>query len=205
MMTNNRIRKTASRRFVPCLAILDGRTLPSTFTVLNLADRGAGSLRDAVQAANSNPDPDMIGFAKGVQGTIPLTSGGIEITTDLAINGPRADTLTVSGSDASQIFRVVGGGDESRRITVSISGLTLCHGRADRIGSAAENLFYSDLILSRVVLSDNRDMALPDFIAAGGAATNSGAGANLTLVDSQVVHNTADGAGGIGSAGGGIQ
>jgi hypothetical protein len=42
MVTNNRTRHSSCRRFVPCLEVLEGRTLPSTFTVLNLADSGQG-------------------------------------------------------------------------------------------------------------------------------------------------------------------
>jgi hypothetical protein len=38
----------ARRAFVPSLLALEGRTVPSTFTVTNLLDSGAGSLRAAV-------------------------------------------------------------------------------------------------------------------------------------------------------------
>src|SRR5215475_8029781 len=113
MMTNNRIRKTASRRFVPCLEVLEGRTLPSTFTVLNVADSGAGSLRAAVQAAEANPGADVIEVAKGVKGTIPLTSGEWTITSDLTISGPGANALAVSGNSTSRVFHVAGGADAS--------------------------------------------------------------------------------------------
>lgn len=39
---------------------LEGRIVPSTFTVINLADDGAGSLRDAVAQADANPGPDLV-------------------------------------------------------------------------------------------------------------------------------------------------
>src|SRR5262249_24289387 len=127
MSTNSRHR--ASRRFIPRLERLEGRALPSTFTVLNLADRGPGSLRAAILAAEAHPGPDVIDFAKGVKWTIVLTSGELSITSDLTINGPGANKLTVDGNNASGIFNVTAGGDESTRITVSISGLTLSHGQ----------------------------------------------------------------------------
>jgi hypothetical protein len=38
-----------------CFDLLEDRTVPSTFTVLNLADSGGGSLRQAVLAANAAP------------------------------------------------------------------------------------------------------------------------------------------------------
>src|SRR5262249_38716911 len=43
----------------PNLEVLEDRTLPSTFTVLNLADSGAGSLRQAVLDANSPAFPGL--------------------------------------------------------------------------------------------------------------------------------------------------
>src|SRR5262245_27763170 len=60
-------------RFVPRLEALEDRTLLSTLTVLNTADSGAGSLREAIATANSG---DTIDFAHKLSGkTIVLTSG----------------------------------------------------------------------------------------------------------------------------------
>src|SRR5215813_4299098 len=61
--------------FVPCLDVLEDRTLPSTFTVFRTTDSGVGSLRAAVTAANVAAGADRIAFAPGVRGTIALTSG----------------------------------------------------------------------------------------------------------------------------------
>ena len=44
---------------------LESRTVPATFTVLNLNDAGAGSLRQAIVAANGSPGLDTISFAVG--------------------------------------------------------------------------------------------------------------------------------------------
>src|SRR5829696_123499 len=62
---------------------LERRTLFSTFTVLNLADSGEGSLRQAVQGANVLSGADTIDFADGLLGTIALTSGEMSITDGL--------------------------------------------------------------------------------------------------------------------------
>ena len=68
---------------------LEDRTVPSTFTVLNLADSGLGSLRAAIADANANPGADLIRFAPAARdGTIALTSGELGITDDLRIDGP---------------------------------------------------------------------------------------------------------------------
>ena len=126
--------QTARRSFVPRLLALEDRTLPSTFTVLNLNDSGAGSLRQAVLLSNFNPGADTINFAPGLTGTIPLTSGQLTIFGSLAVNGPGADTITVSGSNASRVFAVDG------PVNVAISGLTLAAGNFNmvRLGLAVD-------------------------------------------------------------------
>src|SRR5713226_6236750 len=125
-----RRRKPAShwRSFVPRLDVLEDRTLPSTFSVLNLADSGHGSLRQAVLDANAHPGADVIRFAHGLHGIIILTSGELDITGDLTIHGPRASQIAVSGNDAGRVFRVGSG------VSVGIDHLTITHGRADNGG-----------------------------------------------------------------------
>jgi len=61
----------------PYLEALEDWTLLSTFTVLNTADNGAGSLRQAILDANSTPGLDTISFQinTGAQ-TIHVGSGG---------------------------------------------------------------------------------------------------------------------------------
>src|SRR5580704_19266869 len=80
----------------------------SAFTVTNLADSGPGSLRQAILDANARPGPDAIDFAPGLRGTILLTSGALTITDSLAINGPGAGWLAVSGNHASRVFEIEG-------------------------------------------------------------------------------------------------
>src|SRR5262249_59014777 len=65
-------------RFLPRLEGLEGRTLPSTITVLNALDSGSGSLREALAIAASG---DTIDFDPGLAGqTITLTSRPLTIT-----------------------------------------------------------------------------------------------------------------------------
>src|SRR5262249_49589942 len=124
-----RLERHQRPRFVPRLDVLEDRTLPSTFTVLNLADSDPGSLRAAILAANTNPGADVIDFAPAARdGTITLTSGQLGITDDLTIDGPGADRLAVSGNDASRVFRIGSG------VTAAIADLTITHGRADNGG-----------------------------------------------------------------------
>lgn len=192
------------RRAALALEPLEDRAVPSTFTVMNLADSGDGSLRAAVAASQANPGPDVIEIAKGVKGTITLTTGQLNVTTDLTINGPGANELTVSGNDGSRIFRVVGGANASTVISVSLSGLTLTHGRADDSGGGIFNSGFSALTLNGVVLSGNVAVGRAGPNAAGGAVHSFGAGASLSVVDSSIVGNTADGRNVLRGVGGGL-
>ena len=92
----------ASRRQTPRLLLeaLEDRTVPSTFTVLNLADSGAGSLRQAILDANANPGADLIRFGPHARdGTVPLTGGELSITDSLTIDGLISRTSTRSSTD----------------------------------------------------------------------------------------------------------
>ena len=80
--------------------------ISSGTTVTNTNDSGPGSLRQAILNANANPGLDTIDFAPGLSGTIVLTSGELQITDDVTIDGPGADRLSVSGNNASRVFDV---------------------------------------------------------------------------------------------------
>src|SRR5215510_11814727 len=118
-----RPRRRPTRRCLP-LEQLEGRLVLSAFHVSTLADGGDGSLRDAVAHANAHTGADVIVFNDGLTGTIALTGGELDVTDAVKINGPGADTLTVSGSNLSRVFQVEAGE------TVSISGLTIAGGNA---------------------------------------------------------------------------
>jgi hypothetical protein len=179
---------------------LEDRAVPSTFTVLNLADSGDGSLRQAVLAANINPGPDAIDFANGLSGTIPLTTGQLSITDDLTIDGPGADRLAVSGSHRSRVFGISGGA------RVAISGLTITDGLAVGAPGDGGGILNtgSTLSLDRVVLSNNQAVGVPGGQARGGAIANL-AGARLTVTDCGFTQNQAVGGTGGGGLGGAIE
>src|SRR6516165_11021127 len=87
-------RRPCGRRLA--LEALEDRTLPSTLTVLNNHDNGAGSLRAVLADAHAG---DTVRFDHHLSGqTITLTSGELVIDKSLEIDGLGADRLTVSGN-----------------------------------------------------------------------------------------------------------
>jgi hypothetical protein len=96
--------------------VLEDRRLPSTLTVTNTADSGAGSLRDAIAAAQAG---DTIDFDPSLNGqTLQLTSGELVINKSLDIEGPGQGQLpvTVSGNATNRVFDIT---DPSTIVTLA--------------------------------------------------------------------------------------
>ncbi len=93
------IGQTQTRSNIPTPRDASGWSLAaSNFVVTNLNNSGAGSLRQALADANSNPGADTITFAVGLTGTIGLsTDGALQITDSVTITGPGANVLWSPG------------------------------------------------------------------------------------------------------------
>lgn len=113
------------KKIIMLCLLLSHVSFGATLMVTNLADNGAGSLRQAVLDAQ---DSDRIVFE--VTGMIILTSGAIEITSDITVEGPGKETLMINGNGSSGIFQAKGL-DQN----VSISGLMFTNGYADNGGA----------------------------------------------------------------------
>jgi hypothetical protein len=162
-----------------------------TLAVLNNLDSGPGSLRDAIAQAD---DGDTIDFDDDLAGeTITLTSGQLEITKSLNIQGPGAGLLAISGNDRYRVFAVEEGH------TVSISGLTITHGHT-KGGAWGAGIFNagSTLTLANTVLSHNQNFGSKGSHASGGAVALFN-DASLFVTGSTFHSNRA-----IGNSGGGI-
>ena len=97
-----------------------GYAVPANIIVVtNTDDSGPGSLRDALAAA---VDGDSID-ATGISGTILLTSGELQITHAITINGPGAGSLSIDGNATFRVFDNLTSG-------VSISGFSITNGSA---------------------------------------------------------------------------
>ena len=96
-----------------------GHAFPAnTIVVTNTSDSGPGSLRDALAIAN---DGDTID-ATGISGTISLTSGELQITHAVTINGPGPESLLVVGG-GTRVF-------DNLASDVTISGFFISGGSA---------------------------------------------------------------------------
>ena len=171
---------------VGCVLVLSPLVASAAIqTVTNCNDSGAGSLRQAVADAESG---DTIEFAlAGSCSTITLTTGDIEITTNLTIEGPGASLMAVSGNndngnnDVSNIFVV------NSAISVGISGLTIENGIADNGGGIANS---GTLSISNSTFSDNRSSV--NAVGGGGGAIYNNAG-SISVTGSTFDSNRAHG------------
>jgi hypothetical protein len=110
------MRKTILPRLVPLLAALAlaGPLHAATLTVINGADSGAGSLRQALVDAAAG---DVIVFASGV--TQVLLDSPLEIDRNLSINGPG---VTLDGQLKGRVLHVAAGA------SATLQGLTITRG-----------------------------------------------------------------------------
>ena len=138
--------------FFPRLVPLEDRATPATFTVTNLNDAGAGSLRDAISQANnetSHPGADVIVFDSAIKGgTITLTSfnnpgvttslvpqpagpSALIVRSEIDIQGTGELLTRPSAGDAFRFFQVTAAGD------LTLRRMWLRNGRA--VGGDASN------------------------------------------------------------------
>src|SRR5262245_11452455 len=154
------------------VATLEGRTVPSTFSVTNtLGDGSVGSLRWAVAQANARAGDDTISFdrtAFNTPQTINLGGTQLELTDTTgttAITGPRAG-VTVSGGGLSRVFQV------DPLVTASISGMTITGGSVGGFGSGGGLLNSGTITLTNCTVSGNS--VTGEFFSRGGGLLNFG-------------------------------
>lgn len=128
-----------------------------TFTVTNLSNSGAGSLRQAIDDANANAGADSIVFQAGLTGTIVESSlPQLVITESVEILGPGADQLTIDAQNRVRVFYLLSSSEVS---DITISGLTLANGNSQTGGAVID--WGENLTIEQCVISGN--------VATGGA------------------------------------
>ncbi|HEY0178011.1 MAG TPA: choice-of-anchor Q domain-containing protein, partial [Dokdonella sp.] len=174
----------ASALFVPAGAFgAAAKPTPAgALVVTNCADAGAGSLRAAVAQATDGATVDASQLACAA---ISLSSGAIASTLpSLTIRGPGSAALTISGNDASRVLEHHGSG------TLTLTGLTLTHGRAADSGGCV--VADGSLTLTDVALVS---CAAGDASVSGNRGGGAAVAGNATLTDATFVGNTLDGTG----------
>lgn len=172
------------------IAALAGGVAPAdaaTFTVTNLGDSGTGSLRQALIDANGAAGADTVDFQAGLTGTILLTTGQLDITDSVTVQGPGAAAISVSGNSASRVFYLY---NSASTLDVTISGLTIDSGAAS-IGAGIVD-FGENLMLDDVTLRNNTSSG------DGGGLWANGLTMTIGINNSRITGNTA------GDDGGGI-
>ncbi|HEV8574466.1 MAG TPA: choice-of-anchor Q domain-containing protein, partial [Dehalococcoidia bacterium] len=173
----------------------------ASITVTTTADElnadGDCSLREAIQAANTNTAVDACGAGGGADtvtvpaGTYNLSIGGagedgnatgdLDITASfLTISGAGAATTIIDGGDLDRVIHDVG-------VTAGISGLTIRNGSSTGDGGGIFN--SGGLTLTNTIVSGN------SAVADGGGIFNL---FKTTLIDSTVSGNSVTGASGDG-------
>lgn len=159
------------------------------------------TLREAIASANTFPG-QVINFAPGLSGTITLVPalGPLRLNADMAITGPGARMMAVSGGDAMRVLEVSAGKE------CIVSGLTLRNGRGpfgDARGAGLSNA--GRLTVLDCAFTAHQVLGLPGSqpgaagaTASGGAIYNTG---TLRLERCSFSGNTARGGNGAAHSG----
>jgi len=176
-------------------------THANAITVTNTNDSGPGSLRNALAVAN---DGDTID-ATGVSGTILLTSGELQITHSVTINGPGAENLAVNGNATFVVFH-------NFASNATISGFTITNGNGGGIVNRSRLTLSDSSVVSNVGGGIDNDafnrittLTITNSTVSGNSTTGSGGGiftagadgdATLTVSNSTISGNSANANGG---------
>ncbi len=158
-------------------------SLATTLTVTSTTDSGTGSLRAALASAANG---DTINFSLTYPATITLTSGPLTIGTSLAISGPGAANLFISGNNATTVFLV-------NSVTAAISGVTIENGVTTNYDAGGGITNDGTLTVSNSAFSGN-STRVPPGGGGGGGVFNDG---TLTVINSTFSGNSAVAGGGI--------
>ncbi|MBD1912558.1 MULTISPECIES: Calx-beta domain-containing protein [unclassified Leptolyngbya] len=169
-----------------------GTILNDDGVVTNTNNSGAGSLRQAILAANtaaSIANPTITFEGQGADGEINLGSALPAITRNMTIDGPGADNLTVrrSGTTEFRIFQLNNG------ITATLRGLTVSGGLLSNGNGGGIFNNGGNLTLEGMIISNNA-------ASLGGGIYHSNG--TLTLRNTTVSNNNATAVG--GASGGGL-
>lgn len=166
----------------------------ANYVVTNLHDTGPGSLRHAIEQANTNAEVDTITFASQVKGKIVLSSQ-LHIADAVAIEGPGAHKLTIEGKPDFPVFNVEATYAGSYRSPdLSLAGLRLTNAERGVLGQYFEyvgalnikNCIITGMVGSAVSHASNVHVENSSIIGNGSAGI---VGASASIEASTIANN----------------
>jgi hypothetical protein len=161
---------------------LESRALLATFTVTNLLNAGAGSLRSAIQQANATSGADEIAFA--VAGTIPLSSALPAISDAVAIEGATAPGF-VGSPRVTVNFR----GQSGLRFAPGSDGSSLSNLSLVRASGAGVTLDASGIVLAGNFIGVLADGSTAAPNAGGGVVVTARGSANEIGLETAITYD----------------
>ncbi|HEV3204071.1 MAG TPA: hypothetical protein VGY77_06805 [Gemmataceae bacterium] len=186
-----------NRQFRPHLDILEGRVLPTTYLVTNVATTGPGSLRQAILDANAHAGLDTIAFNidGGGPKSIALTDQLPSITDPVVL-----DATTQPGYSGVPLIELNGGGAGSNAI-----GLAIYAGNSTIKGLAING--FADIGL--LIQSEGNNVVQNNYIGtdrSGTQALGNGFGIDIITSHDNLIGGTGSGQGNLisGNKGAGL-
>ncbi len=165
-----------------------------SLVVTNTAATGAGSLADALAAANANPDFDAITFDPSLNGQTIVLGGELLVTESVRIDGDLNDDgtpdITIDGGPGdNRVFKV------NTAAPVLFDGVTITGGYA-KLANGGGLLVNAngDVTLLNVDVQNNQagyNMGVGMQFGGDGGGVSVGANATLTLLGGSIANNSA--------------
>lgn len=167
------------------------QSITTTITVTNQENNGSGSLRAAIDMANSNNLENAViilpagtYYLSGLKGENNNAGGDLDIFANLTIRGADAASTIIDGNHNDRVFHIHSG-------RINITGVTIRNGRAGSGGGIRVDggiVAMSDCLITKNTVADEGNL---EEIGGGGVYI---ANAKITISGCTISENTGDSA-----------